>query len=284
MKKAELLRRIVELDERVAKLTDSMKFLVEENAKITHQTREYIERVHAMERRIVAQERFAYRQTNLEAFERLEKLKLAQLAPNKHFAAIAGQPSVTVTATEALTTAEHDMAGKLRELLGPMAPDYMRQIDVPVPPKPAYEQDVNAASVEAAADVAGVHKAMAPDDAFDKALAAANQKLKKELSSEKIFYTSGSPPPSPLLAKVKECFPGISWFHDKNEVFTVADDGRMGIETDYNGKFKAFLNNDRSNAEPLDTALTLLGEHMNPPRRPRKVVAVEQRVVTSGEG
>lgn len=176
----------------------------------------------------------------------------ARQCGNNVLAAVAGQPSVTVTATEALATAEHDVAGKLRELLGSMAPDYMRKIEVPVP--------------------------CATGATTDKGMAVVSQ------NGEKIFYRAGSPPPSPLLAKVKECFPGISWFHDKNEVFTVADDGRMGIEVDYNGKFKAFLNNDRSNAEPLDTALALLGEHMNPPRRPRKVVAVEQPVVTSGEG
>ena len=76
-----------------------------------------------------------------------------------------------------------------------MAPDYMRQITVPLPPKPAYEQDVDAAITKAAAEVAGVHEAMAPDDDFDKALAAANQKLKVELAgigpNERRIMTSG---------------------------------------------------------------------------------------------
>lgn len=151
--------------------------------------RELLERIEQLERQVAQLNGMFTNSVVIKSTRR--ELEEEQTRPGKAWPQwVTGQPSMTVTATDekdadlakaatqALRFVEGDMAGKLREFLGPMAPDYMRQIDVPLPtfrqeasqvpatveapPKPAYEAEVERREKEACRDVAGVHEAPAP--------------------------------------------------------------------------------------------------------------------------
>lgn len=138
-------------------------------------------------------------------------------------AAFGGQPSVMVTATQGLATAEYDSAEKLdneflseAEAMGRRQMLYQNGLTLGLHPTVAIERarmgakawdakeraefdaSLDASGVfdkNLADDVAGVHEATNSDDDFDKALAAANQKLKGELAGivpgEQRIMTSG---------------------------------------------------------------------------------------------
>lgn len=135
MKKSVLKERIAELEKDVALLQRSLvleRERVEQWRKTAGETHTELVKWMAAGRAVAgAEERDTKRrdedenlyrikvleQDVAEIDGRLDKLEQPQSAPRKHFAAEDGQPSVTVTATQALAAAEHDMAGKLRELL-----------------------------------------------------------------------------------------------------------------------------------------------------------------------